>query len=158
MAITVREAQERDIDLLVEMKSIVHDLHVTSVPTYFKQPEPVTVAEFFRSRLRDPQTHVWIASAGESPVGYAVSILREQPETPVCLARRFCELDEIAVRPARRREGVARVMVERVLADARARGVRDAELTCWSFNADAQAAFEALGFRPMTVRLQRESE
>jgi hypothetical protein len=48
-------------------------------------------------------------------------------------------------------------LVERVLANARAQGVRDVQLTCWSFNAEARAAFEALGFRPMTVRFQRES-
>ena len=59
--------------------------------------------------------------------------------------------------PAHRQRGVARTLVERVLASARAQGVRDVQLTCWSFNAEAQAAFEALGFRPMTVRYQRES-
>jgi ribosomal protein S18 acetylase RimI-like enzyme len=157
MTITVREAQERDVDLLVDMNRIVHDLHVAAVPAYFRHPEPGAVAELFRSKLRRPEVRVWIASIGEVPVGYAVSVCRERLESAICLARRFHELDEIAVSPAHRQSGVARALVERVLADARAQGVRDVELTAWSFNSDAQAAFEALGFRPMTVRFQRES-
>jgi ribosomal protein S18 acetylase RimI-like enzyme len=154
MMVTIREAQERDIDFLVDMNRIVHDLHRAAAPGYFKDPEPETVAELFRSRLRQSETRVWIASIGEVPVGYAVSVTRERPENALCCARRFCELDEIAVSPAHWKQGVARALVERVLADARTHGVPDVELTAWSFNAAAQTAFEALGFRPMVVRFQ----
>lgn len=157
MTITVREAQERDVDLLVEMNRIVHDLHIAAAPAYFRQPEPGAVAELFRSRIGRPDVRVWIANIGEVAAGYAVSVIRQRPENAICLARRFYELEEIGVSPAYRQLGVARALIERVLADARAQGVRDVELTAWSFNTDAQAAFEALGFRPMTVRFQRAS-
>jgi ribosomal protein S18 acetylase RimI-like enzyme len=157
MTITVREAQEWDIDFLVEMNRIVHDLHVAAVPAYFRHPEPGAIAELFRSKLRHPDVRVWIASVGEVPAGYAVSVFRERLENAICLARRFYELDEIAVSPAHRQMGVARALAERVLADACAQGVRDVELTAWSFNSVAHAAFESLGFRPMTVRFRRES-
>ena len=157
MTITVREAQERDIDLLVAMNRIVHDLHIAAVPAFFRNHEPEAVAELFRSRLRQPEGRVWIANVGEVPAGYAVSVIRERPENAICSAQRFYELEEVGVSPAHRQRGVARALVERVLADARTRGVRDVQLTCWSFNAEAQAAFDALGFRPMTVRFQRAS-
>lgn len=157
MTITVREAQERDIDFLVDMSLTVHDLHIAAAPAYFKHPEPRAVAELFRSRLRQPELHVWIASVGQEPVGYVVSVIRERPENATCSAQRFYDLVEIGVSPAHRQKGVARALVERVLAQARTQRVRDVQLTCWSFNADAQAAFEALGFRPMTVRFQYES-
>jgi len=87
----------------------------------------------------------------------AVSVVRERPENAICSAQRFYELEEVGVSPAHRQRGVARALVERVLAEARAQGVRDVQLTCWSFNAEAQAAFEALGFRRLTVRFQHES-
>jgi ribosomal protein S18 acetylase RimI-like enzyme len=157
MTITVSEAQERDIDLLVDMNRMVHDLHIAAVPAYFRHPEPEAVAELFRSRLRKPESHVWIASFGEVPAGYAVSVVRERLENAICSAQRFYELEEVGVSPAHRQRGVARALVERVLAEARAQGVRDVQLTCWSFNAEAQAAFEALGFRRLTVRFQHES-
>jgi ribosomal protein S18 acetylase RimI-like enzyme len=157
ITITVREAQERDIDLLVDMNRIVQDLHLAAAPAYFRHPEPGTVAELFRSRLRQPEGRVWIASVGEVPAGHAVTVLRERPENAICSAQRYLELEEVGVSPTHRQRGVARALVEHVLADACAHGVRDVQLTCWSFNAEAQAAFKALGFRPMTVRFQRES-
>jgi len=67
-------------------------------------------------------------------------------------------VDELAVSPAHRRQGLARALFERVLAEARAEGLRDVELTSWSFNVEAHAAFEALGFRPKVVRFGRASD
>lgn len=157
MTITVREAQERDIDLLVDMNGIVHELHIAAEPAYFRHPEPGAVAELFRSRLLQPEARVWIASVGEVPAGHAVAVIRERPENAFCWAQRFYELEEVLVSPAHRQRGVARALVERALAHARAQGVCDVQLNCWSFNAEAQAAFAALGFRPLMVRFQRES-
>jgi GNAT superfamily N-acetyltransferase len=156
MTITVRVAEDRDIGQLVEMNRIVHDLHVAAEPTYFRKPEPGGVAELFRARLRQSEVRIWIASFGKVPVGYAVSVLRERPASAICCAQRCYELEEVGVSPVHRRKGVARALVERVLAEARAQAVPNVQLTCWYFNAEAQAAFEALGFRPLTVRFQRE--
>jgi ribosomal protein S18 acetylase RimI-like enzyme len=139
------------------MNRIVHDLHLAAAPAYFRQPEPGELAELFRNRLRQPEISVWIASVDDIPAGYAVSVARERPENVICVARRFYELDELAVSPAHRRQGVARALVERVLADSRERGISDVEITTWAFNSAAQSAFVALGFRPMTVRFQHAS-
>lgn len=158
MQITVRDADEGDVELLAALNGIVHQLHVAAVPTHFKQPEPGAVAESFRSKLRRTDVRIWIASAGETPVGYAVVGIRQRVETELCHARSFYEVDEICVSPAHRRQGLARALLERALAEARSQGVRDVELSSWSFNADAHAAFEALGFRPKVVRFGRESD
>ena len=98
---------------------------------------------------------MWIAEAEGTPAGFAVSSLRERPENALCRAQRYCELEEVCVAPAARRKGVARALVERVIAEARARGIDDIQLVCWAFNAEAQAAFAALGFEPLSVRFQR---
>jgi ribosomal protein S18 acetylase RimI-like enzyme len=156
--ITVREADDRDIDFLVGMNRMVHRLHRAAAPAYFREAEPGAVAEMFRSRLRQAETHVWIASAGEEPAGFAVAVLRERPANTLCSAQRFYDLEEIGVSPENRQKGVARALVEKVLAEARARGVLDVQLTSWAFNSEAHAAFKALGFRPMTVRFQRQCD
>jgi GNAT superfamily N-acetyltransferase len=158
MSITVRAANEGDVELLAALNGVVHELHVAALPAYFKQPEPGAVAELFRSKLRRTDVRIWIASAGATPAGYAVVGIRERTETELCRARSFYEVDEIAVSAAHRRQGMARALLERVFAEARSQGVRDVELTSWSFNADAHAAFQALGFRPKVVRFGRESE
>jgi ribosomal protein S18 acetylase RimI-like enzyme len=157
MSIRIRIAEERDLGFLVEMNRIVHELHVAAAPAVFKAHEAGAVAEMFRARLGREDVHMWIAQVGDVPVGYAVVVDHVQAESALCFARRFYVLDEIGVSPAHRRQGVARALIERVLVDAQTHGIRDVQLSTWSFNGDAQAAFQALGFRPMTVRFQRPS-
>jgi ribosomal protein S18 acetylase RimI-like enzyme len=143
MTFTIRDADDRDIDLLTELNRFVRDLHIAALPTYFKHPQPGAVAELFRSRLGSQEVRVWIASIGEVAVGYAVSVFRQRPGNTLCSARQFYELEEIAVSFAHRRQGVARALVERALTDARQQGVPDLELTSWAFNSAAHEAFQA---------------
>ena len=157
MAITIRDADESDVDLLVELSRIGQELHADALPAYFERHESRAAAAWIRSRLGRAESRTWIARAGDVPVGYVVAVVRDRPGDARCKPRRTCEIEEIAVSPAHRRQGVARALVDRVLADARARGIRDVELTSWSFNADAHRAFEALGFRPRIVRFGRDS-
>jgi GNAT superfamily N-acetyltransferase len=156
--IDIRNAEERDVNLLADLSRFVHDIHVTALPAYFKPFEPAAIAESFRSRLQHPEVRACIASVGAVPVGYAVVVLRERKEDARCLLRRFYEVDEIAVSPAHRQKGVARALIEHVLREARSLGIHGLELTSWSFNAPAHAAFEALGFSPMVVRFRRECD
>jgi ribosomal protein S18 acetylase RimI-like enzyme len=157
MSITVRDADEKDIDRLVELNRFAQDLHVAALPEHFKTPDPVALAELFRAKLRRNDARGWIASARGLPVGYTFSVIRERPDHALSFAQRFCEIDEIAVSSAHRRQGVARALIDAAVADARARGIDQGELTSWAFNTEAHRAFQALGFRPRVIRFARES-
>jgi aminoglycoside 3-N-acetyltransferase I len=154
LSITIAHAKERDVAILTELSRLVHDMHVEAHPAYFKPFEPGAIGAQFRSRLLRPEVRVCIASLGELPVGYVVAVLSERPEDARCLARRFYAIEEIAVSAAHRRQGVARALIEHVQGEARSLGVDGVELSSWSFNGAAHAAFEALGFRPMVVRFR----
>lgn len=156
--ITLRDAEERDVSLLTELSRFVHDIHVDAHPSYFKPFEFLAISDQFRSRLQNPNVRAFIASVGDVPVGYLVMLLRERPEDARRLARRSCEIEEICVCPAHRRQGVAHALIERVLREARLLGIDGVELTSWSFNASAHGAFQALGFRPMVVRFRHGDE
>ena len=156
MLITIRDADEGDADVFVVLSEGVQELHARALPAFFKKPERGAVVNLFRARLRRPDVRAWIAEVEGMPVGYAVATIRERPENALCLARRLYELDEIAVSVAHRRQGVARALMDRVLTQARSEGIRDVELTSWSFNVEAHAAFTALGFSTRVIRFGRE--
>lgn len=155
MTITVRQAGVGDVDALVVLNRFVQDLHVAHQPDYFMQADATLVADWFRCMLRNIAARVWIAESGGCSVGYALTITYDRPEHAFCPARRFCEVDQIAVSAAFRKRGVARALVERVLEDARSRGIFDVELSSWAFNIDAHDAFRALGFTVKSVRFCR---
>lgn len=158
MTITIRPADERDVDFLARLNRLVHELHLANAPAgFFKQPDAEETAALYRWRLKRADTRIWIACVDEVPAGHAVCVVRERQENVLCVHRRWYELDEVVVAAEFRQQGVARALVEHVLAEARADGHCDVELNTWAFNTDAQAAFAALGFRPLTVKYVRGS-
>jgi ribosomal protein S18 acetylase RimI-like enzyme len=155
MTTRVRQAGAGDAELLADLNRSVQELHVAHRPDYFKTADAIAVAGWFRSKLKDSDVRAWIAEWDGSVVGYALTITYDRPENAFGFARRFCEIDQIAVSPAFRRRGIARALVERVLEDARLRAIADVELTSWCFNTEAQDAFRALGFIGKVVRFGR---
>jgi ribosomal protein S18 acetylase RimI-like enzyme len=141
---------------LAVLNGFVQRLHVAAHPEHFRTPRLRDLADWFATLLQQPTAALWIAELDGVAVGYVSALFHEQPENPFCLARRWCEIDQVAVDPAYQRRGVARRLVDAVVADAQANGIRDVEMTIWSFNDNAQAAFQRLGFRPRIVRLRRQ--
>jgi ribosomal-protein-alanine N-acetyltransferase len=56
-------------------------------------------------------------------------------------------ITNVAVEPARRRQGIGRTLLSGVLDDARARGVRQVVLEVRPTNTEARTLYETLGFR-----------
>jgi ribosomal protein S18 acetylase RimI-like enzyme len=156
MAISVRHADSADVGALVALNRFVQNLHIAHHPDCFKQADSVLVADWFHCMLRNTAARVWIAESEGSPVGYALTITYDRPESAFSHARRFCEIDQIAVSPTSRRRGIARALVERVVEDARSHAIYGIELSSWSFNTDAHAAFRSLGFAEKSVRFERK--
>lgn len=155
MDVMIREAVPGDEDVLAELNAFVQEFHVVNNPSFFRPTDAVEVASWFRGLIETPGARIWIAEQGGSAVGYVVALLRERPANPFCLARRWIELDQIGVRAACRRAGIARRLVDQVLSFARAEAVTEVELSSWSFNPEAHQAFQKLGFAPRIVRFGR---
>ena len=102
--------------------------------------------------LQKPAVLIWIAEEDSVPVGYVLALLHEREENPFCSARRWCEIDQIAVDDKWRRRGIARTLVQRALTEVRRRGIREVEMNSWSFNEAAHHAFRRLGFAPQAIR------
>jgi GNAT superfamily N-acetyltransferase len=152
MDFSIRRAANGDEGMLAALNEIVQDLHVRSRPEYFKPTNADEVADWFKSRLDQPTTQIWIAAAGGTAVGYVVATRQESPEHVLCRARQWFQIDEIAVAPPWQQKGVGRSLVQEVIAEARRHGIDEVELSSWSFNQAGHDAFLKMGFQPKTVR------
>jgi ribosomal protein S18 acetylase RimI-like enzyme len=158
MSAYIRSALVGDDIVLARLNRFAQDLHVDRRPDLFRAGTVQEVAAWFRSRLEDSTTRAWIAEDAAAPVGYLIAVLHDRPAGPFTVARRFCEIDQIAVDPTRRGQGIARALMVEALARARADGVDEFEATSWSFNASAHTMFRRLGFVPKTVRFELRGE
>ena len=150
----VRVAVVGDASALAALNRFVHETHLARRPDYFRPTRLEEVTAWFGTLLGKPTTAAWIAEEGAVPIGFVLAFFEERPENPFRRARRWCEIDQIAVDPARRRRGVGRALMAAALDEARARGIADVELFSWAFNTDAHAMFRGLGFEPRIIRFE----
>ena len=72
--------------------------------------------------------------------------------------RRWIEVEQVGVHPDYRRQGVARLLLNRILKEIDKTSKLPLELNTWSFNKAASIAFGQLGFIERNVRREwRES-
>lgn len=88
-------------------------------------------------------------------LGFVVLMICELPTSFVCRARRFVEIDKLAVRAEARRGGVARALLAEAFAWARARGFGCVEVAVNEFNTGAIALYEEMGFETVLRRMMR---
>lgn len=151
---TIRDAVPGDGPTLARLNEFVHGLHLDTRPDFFRPAPPDEAATWLAALAEGPATRIWVAEADRVPVGYVLVYFHERPARPFTHARRWCEIDQIAVDPHWRRQGAARALTDAVLTEARRRGIRDIELSSWAFNTAAHAAFGRLGFTPRLIRFE----
>ena len=152
---SIRAAVPDDAEVLARLNSIVQDLHRARRPDQFRSTAFDELMRWYRSRLVDPSTQAWIAENDSNPVGYALAMLQRRPATPFAPVRTWYEVDQIAVHPDHRRQGIGRSLMEVALAAASDLGVRNVEVSSWAFNEDMHHLLGNLGFAAKVLRFER---
>jgi len=157
MTATIRSAVIGDEELLAKLNGFVQEVHLERRPDDFKRTTIPELAAWYGSLLRTSTARMWIAEDAGLPVGYILAIVHQRSENPFCPDRHWCELDQIAVDPKYRRQGIGRALVLRAIAEVRVDGIREIEVTSWSFNRETHALLRRLGFVPKTIRFELKS-
>jgi ribosomal protein S18 acetylase RimI-like enzyme len=154
MAILIRKATERDVDVLRSLNADVQALHAAALPWFFKPPGPDTLESWeVKPLLTEPENLVFIAEADGVEAGYAYAEIQQRPETPFTHAYDMIYLHHLSVRPAHRRQGVGSALIGAVRAAAAEAGVTLVALDVWTFNDAARAFFRRHGFAACHERM-----
>jgi ribosomal protein S18 acetylase RimI-like enzyme len=107
--------------------------------------EPI-VPERLASYLADPTHLMVVAIMGGEVVGQAACVLHRHPDKPTELY-----VDEVGVTPSRRRQGIAKAMMQEAFAWGRELGCVSAWLGTEHDNAAAIALYRSLGEDPEPI-------
>jgi tRNA threonylcarbamoyl adenosine modification protein YeaZ/ribosomal-protein-alanine acetyltransferase len=118
----IRDMAESDLPAVTEAEELIF-------------PDP-WAPSFFLSLMGKPPTWARVAERDGKLVGYALAVIRP----PVA------DLENIAVLPGDRRNGVARALVEDAIEACRARGASQVSLEVRVSNEAAQALYRNMGF------------
>ena len=148
----VRVATAGDLPGLVTMNADVQAHHIAAEPSRYRPPDPDAVAEWFRGVLGAHE--LLVAERGGELVGYVIfSVVRRDVST-FAAARTFLLVDQLGA--SVRREGVGRALLAAVHTLAAERGIDGVELDVRAVNDSAVAFYEALGYRPVKLRMRWE--
>ncbi len=115
------------------------------------------MAAQFQSWLQDPQRFVVVAEeGGRLVVGYAAGAI--VAGTPWQLPTTLGEVTDCFVVSPRRRRGIARRLVGRVLDQLFERGISTCRLQVSSLNAESQAFWSSMGWAPYETVFERGIE
>jgi len=152
----IREATERDCDVLCEIMDEVDRLHRKNLPGRFKRPEgPVRDREYLLSVIADPDVRLYVAVEGERLIGVVQVLIRETRDIPILVRRRYGLVENLVVREGLRRKGIGSALMERALEWARSRGATEFELNVFEFNRSAIAFYRKLGYTTISRYMGR---
>lgn len=154
----VRFAEEKDLDIINELRKQVNDIHVEGRPDIFKAGFGAELRDYAQVLMNGENSDIIVAERDGVICGMACVDYVNKPETPWGNARRFYHVQEIAVDANHRRQGVARELFEFMIAETKKRKLRKIELDVWKFNDSAIEFYQAVGFREMRRWMEYEVE
>jgi ribosomal protein S18 acetylase RimI-like enzyme len=156
---TIRVARRDDYEGLCAISKELDDFHADALPRFFHRFDgPARSLEWFTEALESPDTLLLVAQHEGVIAGFLSALVRQNPDMPMFVPRRWLQVDNVAVLRAYRGMGIGRALMDEAHAWARAQGLADVELTVWEFNQDAIAFYEALGYTTIVRRLWKGIE
>ena len=144
--IRLRPANEKDLALLVQLNATVQALHTQLRPGAFQPPGHAAMASHFADELMSREIQTVIAQVDSQPAGYVIVRHVVQEANAFKQERRFLSVDQLAVVPAHRRQGVGRALMAHARQIARDRGLTRLEREAYALNHGAQAFYASEGF------------
>jgi len=101
---------------------------------------------------------VFVAEADGQMIGAVHLVIRETPDIPILVPRRYAMIDNLIVRQAFRRSGVGKALMEQAQRWARQKGAQQIELNVWEFNESAIAFYKTLGYKTSSSKMSKAVE
>lgn len=154
----VRFAEEKDLNIINELRKQVNDIHVEGRPDVFKAGFGTEIRDFAKVIMNGENSDIIVAERNGVICGMVCADYVNKPETPYSKARSFYHVQEIVVDKHFRRQGVAKELLDYIVADAKKRNLGRIELDVWEFNESAIEFYQAVGFRQTRRWMEYEVE
>jgi ribosomal protein S18 acetylase RimI-like enzyme len=147
----IRRAQESDYITICRHQKMVHAAHAAQMPDRFRPPERTDFSYLqFRSCLTGPNL-LLIAEFGGEPAGSLLAVIDNVCGGLGFQPTRRVVIWHVVTEAALRRRGVARALIAAAAEWANNKGADRIDLSVWSFNGEALAAYRQLGFTEYCV-------
>ena len=155
MKLFIRKMTEADFAGILPLQREIQRLHKAGRPDLFRPDAVSFPEEVFRETVNDPAWRCAVCEADGEIAGFLFAWVRRIRGHRNMRDADVLLIDDICVGERFRRRGAGRALFAYAEAAAAEAGCGRIELTVWSFNEDAAAFYRAMGFEPMTVRMEK---
>ncbi len=158
-AVKIRPATSGDMEILGGFGTLLVALHHELDARRFieaAKSTPARYGQFLESQLARPEVIVIVAEEDDALLGYAYAV--SEGFDYMSLRGPAGVIHDLFVDPARRREGVGKMLLEAAMAGLQSLGAERFVLSTAYRNDIARSLFAAMGFRPTMVEMTREAD
>jgi ribosomal protein S18 acetylase RimI-like enzyme len=159
--VRVRGASEADLLAIARLGDEVNALHQQTYPEVFATPGNLDAHVVYWRAQMDEGYRFWVAEAampGHAPapvVGFASARVSDEPASALLQALRPCRVGTVGVAADWRGRGVGRLLMAQLIEYAAAEQATEIRLNVFTFNRDAIAFYEHVGFEVRTQVMVR---
>jgi ribosomal protein S18 acetylase RimI-like enzyme len=162
IVLSIRPANDRDIEALCEIYYDFHEFHVCGVPTHLRslgdreQWDRSYLREALGKIIKSEDSEIFVAEVAGKLAGLIEVYVRQDGDEATLVKYQYAELQSLMVSGPFRRNGVGTRLVEVAQQWAREKGATEMRLGVWEFNEAAREFYEAVGFRTLKRRMVAE--
>jgi ribosomal protein S18 acetylase RimI-like enzyme len=162
MVISIRRANDHDIEALGEMYYDFHEFHVCGVPTHLRSLgdrerwDRSYLREALSKIITSDDSEIFVAEVAGKLAGLIEVYVRQDPDEATLVQHQYAELQSLMVLAPFRRNGIGTGLVEVARRWAREKGATEMRLGVWEFNEAAREFYETVGFKTLKRRMVAE--
>jgi ribosomal protein S18 acetylase RimI-like enzyme len=156
-AYKIRVACPSDLDAVFAIFSQADKLHRAAHPEIFqKADDPADIRDFLLTGIKSDDAAVFVADLNGTIIGAIIAWVRQTPDIPMLVPRRYVSVDNLIVDEQYQHQGVGQALMEQIHAWTRSLGLKNVHLTVWDFNQGALAFYEKLGYKMLHHQMRKE--
>jgi ribosomal protein S18 acetylase RimI-like enzyme len=143
----VRSARMQEMDRVAALWALITEHHGSLDPLFRMRRGPVAegeLRELLGALFRDPDADILVFDIGGTPEGLCIVRIDRAP--PILEETERAEITDLGVRPALRRRGIGRRLVEEAQVWVRDRGVSRIEIQVAHGNVEGQAFWRSMDY------------
>ena len=143
----IREAKEQDYKGILQLYDEITLLHVEALPQIFiKADTPFWNKEYIFEIIESENSVIFLAESDNKIIGLIEVEIRESPDIPIMVKRRYAYVGTIVVSETFRHIGIGKDLMRWVEKWVVEKDVSQIEFNVWDFNQNAMRFFNKLGY------------
>ncbi len=153
--VTIRNAQEKDAEQIIDLLKQVLELHAAIRPDIFISGTTKYTKDEVTAIIKDKQRRTFVAEDDNGKVlGYALCIIKAQPFSNNMIPFTTLYIDDLCIDNDARGKHIGTLLFDYVKEEAKKIGCYEITLNVWEGNNAAKAFYDKMGMKPKETQME----